>query len=1129
MNTENCPAEPILLHLTLLLATLFGAPVTAAPSSTSPEGQSASRLVLDQPGFAARNGGQFHFRLQGETNRAYVIQASTNLVDWMPVAAYQIHPAVNFIKLLDAEAGSSQRRFYRAVAPSPTATANGSTVLALDPLEFYPLNTLPAVPGESPVPSGAAFNPGRLLVKPRPGVALGLLAPHQIALGCSVARVFPALGNLQVFQLPAGGDVWAAVQQFQASGLVEYAEPDFVVRALAEPNDPRFQDGTLWNLRNSGQSGGVSGADVRAAEAWNTRTTAETVIVAVVDTGVRYTHEDLAENLWKNPGEIPGNGVDDDRNGYIDDVHGINAIKKDGDPMDDHGHGSHVAGIIGAVGNNQLGVVGVAWKVKLMACKFINPQGDGDISDAIACIEYARRNGAQIINGSWGGPAFNSQALRDAIASARVNGIIFVAAAGNSQNDNDAGNAVYPGSFDLDNIISVLATSRRDELAFFSNWGATTVDLGAPGLDVFSCWNSSDNAYQYFLGSSMAAAHVSGACALAKTQFSGESYGQIINRILAGAEPVPALAGRCVTGGRLNLKNVLAGNNSPPPPPPPNLPTVTVRASDEKASEAAADPGEFAFSRTGDTSGALTVQFELSGIAIDGTDYKTLATSVTIAAGAASAAIQVEPLEDQVAEGDETVHLSLKQAADYTVGAAGSATVTIADNDAPPPPATVVADFTANPTLGPAPLTVQFTDKSTGPVTKWDWDFGDGSPHGTSQNPSHVYRNAGDFTVTLTVSSSGSSSKSLGIHVASQPPSPPPPSGLPTVTVTAADTNASEAGPDAGEFIFTRTGSTESALTVRFDLSGSAIKWNDYRRAQGDMPDFITISAGASEAKLAIVPVDDSDVEGSEVVNLSILEDAAYAVGVPDSAIVMIADNDQPPPPSGERPTVTVEATDATAAEAGVDPGTFTIRLSRPAASNITVRYTMGEEARNGVDYQTLSGSVTVPAGASSATVTVIPIDDSTLESNEPLILMLFGYTGAPYIVGRPDGAVVTIADNDAPPVRPTVTVVASDPQASEAGETGTFTIRLSSPAPSSFSVRYAMGEQAKNGVDYQSLSGSVTVQAGASSATVTLIPINDSVRESSEPAMLMLIGYTGAPYIVGQPTGATVTILDDD
>jgi len=278
MNTENCPAEPILLHLTLLLATLFGAPVTAAPSSTSPEGQSASRLVLDQPGFAARNGGQFHFRLQGETNRAYVIQASTNLVDWMPVAAYQIHPAVNFIKLLDAEAGSSQRRFYRAVAPSPTATANGSTVLALDPLEFYPLNTL------------------------------------------------------------------------------------------------------------------------------------------------------------------------------------------------------------------------------------------------------ARRNGAQIINGSWGGPAFNSQALRDAIASARVNGIIFVAAAGNSQNDNDAGNAVYPGSFDLDNIISVLATSRRDELAFFSNWGATTVDLGAPGLDVFSCWNSSDNAYQYFLGSSMAAAHVSGACALAKTQFSGESY-----------------------------------------------------------------------------------------------------------------------------------------------------------------------------------------------------------------------------------------------------------------------------------------------------------------------------------------------------------------------------------------------------------------------------------------------------------------------------------------------------------------------------------------------------------------------------------------------------------------------------
>ncbi|MBI4664031.1 MAG: hypothetical protein HY735_34980 [Verrucomicrobia bacterium] len=262
--------------------------------------------------------------------------------------------------------------------------------------------------------------------------------------------------------------------------------------------------------------------------------------------------------------------------------------------------------------------------------------------------------------------------------------------------------------------------------------------------------------------------------------------------------------------------------------------------------------------------------------------------------------------------------------------------------------------------------------------------------------------------LTVAADSGEPSSKNSTIRVTA----PPPPSEVPTITVIASDANASEASSDSGEFTFTRAGNTDMAVTVQYDLAGSATKWNDYRRPQGDMPVSITIPAGAASAKLVIVPVEDTEIEGSETVSLRIVPDSGCSVGSPSTADILIADNDQPPPSQG-RPTVTVEATDPSAAEAGPDTGTFTIRLSSPSASPITVRYTMGEEAKNGVDYQTLSGSVTVPAGAASATVTVIPIDDTAMESNEPLMLMLYGYTGAPYLVGRPDGATAKIVDDD--------------------------------------------------------------------------------------------------------------------
>ncbi|MBE0546009.1 MAG: S8 family serine peptidase [Verrucomicrobia bacterium] len=405
----------------------------------------------------------------------------------------------------------------------------------------------------------AAPHGERFLVKPKPGADLSAL--HE-SLGVQVVERFPAIGGLQIVLAPGGVEMDAMIRRYEASGLVNYAEHDHTVHALVEPNDFRFHNGDLWHLKNIGQYGGVTGADISATEAWETIANASNVIVAVIDSGVRATHEDLAPNLWRNPGEIPGNGLDDDGNGYVDDVHGINTVANNGNPDDEWGHGTHVAGILGAVGNNGVGVVGVCWRVQIMVLKFFDSPAQGPISDAIKCIDYARSKGAHVINASWGSNSFHSLALRDAIASARDADIIFVAAAGNAAGNNDVA-PLYPASYDLDNIISVAATTRTDALAFFSNYGATTVDLGAPGAPVFSCWNSSNNAYQNLSGTSMAAPIVAGACALARARYPQENYQQIIQRILNAVDPLPGLAGKCVTGGRLNLQKLV---NGPPTP-----------------------------------------------------------------------------------------------------------------------------------------------------------------------------------------------------------------------------------------------------------------------------------------------------------------------------------------------------------------------------------------------------------------------------------------------------------------------------------------------------------------------------------------------------------------------------------
>jgi len=421
-----------------------------------------------------------------------------------------------------------------------------------------------------PAASGAVtatFRTDRILVKPKRSVDLPVIARLHARSRTQVLHTFPEIGNLQILQLPPGADVQDAIAAYQQSGFVEYAEPDYTVHALLAPNDPRYLDGTLWNLHNTGQNGGAVGADIHAPEGWDIQSTASNVIVAVIDSGIRHTHEDLAPNLWINPGETgldshgqnkSSNGVDDDGDGYVDDLYGIDSILGTGSPVDNVGHGTHVSGIIGAVGSNNVGVVGVAWRVRMMDCKFLNTigQGAGSISDAITCINYARTKGAKIINASWGGYTFTSAALYDAVRSTRDAGIIFVAATGNDGSDNDL-TPLYPASYDLDNIIAVMATARTDYQPSWSNFGASSVDIGAPGEDIFSCWKDADDSYLSDSGTSMATAHISGVCAVVWAHYPNESYRQIIGRVLSSVDPLPTLAGYCVTGGRVNLEKAL--------------------------------------------------------------------------------------------------------------------------------------------------------------------------------------------------------------------------------------------------------------------------------------------------------------------------------------------------------------------------------------------------------------------------------------------------------------------------------------------------------------------------------------------------------------------------------------------
>lgn len=400
------------------------------------------------------------------------------------------------------------------------------------------------------------FVPGEFVVKLNDSSDLRSVSQLKEALNVNVKSVIHGTQFI-VVKMPAIQTLESSIAHISRSKLVEYVEPNFIYEKQATPNDPMFKD--LWGLKNSTNAG----VDVSAETAWDITTDSKTVIVAVIDTGIDHNHPDLKSNMWTNNSELNGKvGVDDDRNGIVDDIYGANFTTGDGDgnSFDDHSHGTHCAGTIGASGNNGIGVAGVAWNTKLMGVKFLSASGSGTLEGAVKAIKYAVDNGANVLSNSWGGGGY-SQALKEVIEYSAEKGAIFIAAAGNSSANNDSAEA-YPANYDVPNVVSVAAVSSTGALATFSSYGKKKVHLAAPGVNVLS--TVPNNKYAQFSGTSMATPHVSGVAALVWGNEPELTAVQLKERLVKTVSPLASVKAKTISGGMVNAYNALSNTVAPP-------------------------------------------------------------------------------------------------------------------------------------------------------------------------------------------------------------------------------------------------------------------------------------------------------------------------------------------------------------------------------------------------------------------------------------------------------------------------------------------------------------------------------------------------------------------------------------
>jgi len=635
-----------------------------------------------------------------------------------------------------------------------------------------------AVMGQASIPAAGAYD--GVLVKFKAGVSQTRMNRAFRNAGSQQQQAFRSrlVRGLTRARIGRGNSLSATLRNLRNNRDVEFAEPNYILHAYAVPNDPRFD--SQWALHNTGQTGGVADADIDAPEAWDLQTGGN-VIIAVVDTGVDYNHRDLSGNIWSNSGEIANNGRDDDGNGFVDDVRGWDFANNDRNPMDDNDHGTHLAGIIAASGNNGTGVVGVNWSARIMPLKFMDSTGAGSSADAIAAIEYAVANGAQVINASWGGGPF-SRAMFNVLSAANDAGVMFIAAAGNESNNND-NNPSYPADYNLPNVISVGATDDADTLAGFSNFGANSVDLGAPGVSILSTVRN--NGYASFNGTSMATPYVAGVAALVVADNPGIGIPALRATLLDNTDAVADLAGRTVTGGRLNAFKALGGGTTPPPPPPTPEVNVTpgnisVMVNDSVQFSASGGSTPYVWSVADSAIGSISANGDFTGLVVgvtrvNATDTNGVRSNDAIVTVSATAVINISP---------DTANLRVGEGVTFTASGGnppyswvsnspgvatinpgtgvlvaqntGATTVTVTDNSnntansgavtvtAPPPPATVsVSPDSGSVAVG---ATLQFS--ANGGRAPYSWSVSDESTASIDNNGVLTGSAAGNVTVT---------------------------------------------------------------------------------------------------------------------------------------------------------------------------------------------------------------------------------------------------------------------------------------------------------------------------------------------------------------------------------------------
>jgi subtilisin family serine protease len=563
-----------------------------------------------------------------------------------------------------------------AAAAAPAATA--PTVAQAAPAESSSLSSVPAkisnvsasaVAEVTAKYEGAEVVPGEMIVKLNPGMEAGLMGDFASEYGAKVVEKFDLPqsmfksfdGDLIRIKLPAGISYQEATAAMQDDSRVAYAEPNLVYhldgaeqeqdqgqQPPRDPSSPNDLDGKLWGLNNTGQTGGKAGAHVSAKDAWKIQTgngNDNGPLIAVIDTGIDYNHPDLKANMWTNPGEIAGDGIDNDNNGVIDDVHGYNAFADSGDPLDGHSHGTHCAGTIGGVGNNGEGVTGVMQDANLMAVKIFSDSGSTSVDAIVRGIAYSAKMGADITSNSWGGGR-RSEAIYDAF---RTNDALHVIAAGNSNYDNDKRDN-FPSNYDLDNIVAVAATNHNDERASFSQWGASTVDVAAPGRDIYS--TVPDNKYASYSGTSMATPHVSGGAGLIMSEYPEASNAEVKNRLIFGSDRVANLNDISVSDGRVNFASSLENDTTAPGAP-----------NDFKTSNLSSRGGTLSWTSVGDdkwaNGAAQTVEVRMSNEPIDGENFAD-AQAVTFGGAAEVGDLMSVGFGGAPSEQGQSIHFAMR-------------------------------------------------------------------------------------------------------------------------------------------------------------------------------------------------------------------------------------------------------------------------------------------------------------------------------------------------------------------------------------------------------------------------------------------------------------------------------------